>query len=314
MLPLKLKKLLLITTFCLVKHVFVFSQDIVAFSNNIGFNLGANIVIGSHFQRVGFNVNAFLISNHLQLNSEARIYLSFKNLGPKFIYPECVLSQGVVFAYGKNNNFFNPFITNVSNQTNYSNSIAYSYNWYLNKVKTKQVTGIIGIQMGSFTLISENDILAKPILDRFRTGAVLLQYQYLNYVQVAINCTMWTGQMGKKTEIDKKEIYWKCYMDTTNGVYPNYSHGLLSIQTKINVGFGQNVQLNAGIDAEQVRNGLQNQLIHDLKFLPKKWNKSKNCHIPMLDVNGNQYLYNKNQNIKKATPYFNVFTNPHLFY
>jgi len=103
-------------------------------------------------------------------------------------------------------------------------------------------------------------------------------------------------------------------MDTTKGIYTNYSHGLLSVQNKINVGFGQNVQFNAGVDAEQVRNGLQNQLIHDLKFLPKKWNKAKNCHIPMLDTEGNQYLYNKNQKIKKATPYFNVFTNPHLFY
>ncbi len=298
----------------LFKSSFIFSQDVVSFSNNIGFNLGANFAIGTHFQRVGFNANVFAIANQIQLNSEARIYLSFKNLGPKFIYPECVLSQGFVFAYGKKNNFFNPFVTNISNQTYYSNSVAYSYNWYINKVKTKQVTGIIGIQAGSFTLISENDILAKPILDRFRTGAILLQYQYHNYVQVALNCTMWTGQMGKRTEIDKNEIYWKCYMDTTKGIYTNYSHGLLSVQTKINVGFGQNVQFNAGVDAEQVRNGLQNQLIHDLKFLPKKWNKAKNCHIPMLDTEGNQYLYNKNQKIKKATPYFNVFTNPHLFY
>lgn len=314
MLFLKLKKRFLLSTLFILNIGFIFSQDVISFSNNIGFNLGANIAIGTHFQRVGFNVNMFVVANQIQLNSEARIYLSFKNLGPKSICPEGVLSQGIVFAYGKKNNFFNPFISNISNQTYYSNSVAYSYNWYINKVKTKQVTGIVGIQASSFTLISENDILAKPILDRFRTGAVLLQYQYQNYVQVAINCTMWTGQMGKRTEIDKSEIYWKCYMDTTNGIYTNYSHGLLSVQTKINVGFGQNVQFNAGVDAEQVRNGLQNQLIHDLKFLPKKWNKAKNCHIPMLDTEGNQYLYNKNQKIKKVKPYFNVFTNPHLFY
>ncbi len=290
------------------------SQDLAEYNGKFGFNLGVNFAFGTHFQRVGFNLNGFIVANHLQLNSEARVYFSFKNLGPSVIYPECVLSQGIVLGYGKKIGYFNPFINSISNQTYYNSSFAYSYNWYINKIKTKQVTGIIGIQAGEFTLITENDILAKQVLDRFRTGAVLLQYQYQDYVQVAINCIMWTGQMGKTTPINKEEVFWKCYMDTTNGIYTQYSHGLLSVQTKINVGFGQTIQFNAGVDAEQVRNGLQNNLIHDLKFIPKKWNKAKNCHIPMLDTNGQQYLYDKNQKIRKPKPYFNVFSNPHLFY
>jgi|688.fasta_scaffold00769_42 hypothetical protein len=313
-LPFKTIKQRLFIIIILSLHLRVQCQDLAEYNGKFGFNLGVNFALGTHFQRIGFNVNGFLVANHIQLNSEARLYFSFKNLGPSVIYPECVLSQGIVFGYGKKVGYFNPFINSISNQTYYNSSFSYSYNWYFNNIKTKQVTGIIAIQAGEFTLITENDILAKQVLDRFRTGAVLLQYQYEDYVQVAVNCTMWTGQMGKSTPIYKNEVFWKCYMDTTNGIYNKFSHGLLSAQTKINVGFGQTIQFNAGIDAEQVRNAIQNNLIHDLKFIPKKWNKAKNCHIPMLDTNGNQYLYDKNQQIKKHKPYFNFFANPHLFY
>lgn len=312
--PFKTIKLHLLNLLLLITFHKVQSQDLAEYNGKFGFNLGVNFALGTHFQRIGFNINGFLVANHLQLNSEARVYFSFKNLGPKVIYPECVISQGIVFGYGKKVDFFNPFINSISNQTFYNNSFSYSYNWYINNIKTKQVTGIIAIQASVFTLITENDILAKQVLDRFRTGAVLLQYQYRDYVQVGINCSMWTGQMGKSTPIDKDEVFWKCYMDTTNGIYTQFSHGLLSVQTKINVGFGQTIQFNAGVDAEQVRNAVQNNLIHDLKFVPKKWNKAKNCHIPMLDTNGKQFLYNKDQRVKKSKPYFNFFANPHLFY
>ena len=103
-------------------------------------------------------------------------------------------------------------------------------------------------------------------------------------------------------------------MDTVGGVYANTSHGLLSTQIKCNIGYSQNVQLNMGVDAEQVRNAVQNKLIHDMRFIPKKWNKAKNCHIPMLDTNNNPYLYAEDQKIRKAKLYLNAFTNANIFY
>ena len=78
--------------------------------------------------------------------------------------------------------------------------------------------------------------------------------------------------------------------------------------------FGQVAQANAGIDAEQVRNALQNRLFHDMVFLPRRWRQPKNCHISMLDTAGNPYLYRPGQHIKKTTPYWNVFTAPFVFY
>ena len=107
---------------------------------------------------------------------------------------------------------------------------------------------------------------------------------------------------------------WACYMDTVRGVYTQYSHGLLSAQVKYNLGYSQNVQLNAGVDAEQVRNAVQNKVIHDMPFIPRKWNKAKNCYIPMLDSEGGQYLYRPGQRIKPPRLYLNLFSNASVFY
>jgi hypothetical protein len=291
-----------------------FAQELLVNEPPFGLNLAVNMAFGTHFQRFGVNLNFYFIKKQFQANSEIRLYYSFKNLGPKFINPELVLAQGVVFGYGSIRNEFNPFINSVSNQTNYSNSVAYSYNVYINPIRTAQRTGIFALQFNRVTLIAENDLLAKPALDRFRTAAFLIQYQHNNQFQAAINCTMWTGMMGKKKYVDHSKFYYDCYMDTTGGMYHGYSHGLLSAQVKYNVGWSQNVQLNTGVDAEQVRNAVQNKFIHDMRWIPKKWNKSKNCHIPMLDEHGQQYLYLEGQKIRKPKLYLNLFSNAGVFY
>ena len=183
------------------------AQDLLVSEQHLGFNVGLNFAFGTHFQRLGVNLNFFYLTNFFQANSEVRAYFNFKSLGPKLRYPELVLAQGLVVGYGaRRTNLFNPFITSVSNQTNYLNSIAYSYNAWFNKRKTTQQTGIVAFQFDKFSLITENDILARQTLDRFRTAAVLVQYQYEDKFQAAINCSMWTGSMGNKHEIKRPGI------------------------------------------------------------------------------------------------------------
>lgn len=281
-------------------------------NTNLGFNIGANFAVGSHFQRIGINLNFFYVNDFFQANSEARVYFSYKNLGPKLVYTECVLSQGIVFGYGNKVNYFNPFLSSISNQTGYSNSAAYSYNAYFNKIKTTQQTGIIGLQFNPVTVVLENDIFARPLLDRYRTGAFLVQYQYGDLYQAGINCTMWTGWMGKAIRGDS--AFDAGYIDTTGATYPLYSHGLLSAQFRYHLGLSQIAQANIGVDAEQVRNAVQNKIIHDFCFLPQSWFKRYNCHIPMIDDKGQQYLYRPGQKIRKPRVYWNIFSNPSLFY
>ena len=111
---------------------------------------------------------------------------------------------------------------------------------------------------------------------------------------------MWTGAMGRTVRGDSN-FPSGCYIDTTGGTYTSFSHGLLSAQFKYNMGHSQIIQSNIGIDAEQVRNVMQNKLIHDVAILPKSWFKRNNCHIPMLDDKGEQYLFKPGQKIKNPT-------------
>ena len=296
--------------FFLSSYYSLFSQTIK--NNNAGFNIGIVTAFGTHIQRVGFVLEGYYVYQFAQVNASVRLYDSFKNLGPQGEHMEFFSSLGLCFGYGKKTKEVNLFLNSISNQTEYKNSIAYSYNIWFNKIKTSQVTGIIALQFNQFSIITENDIFAKPILDRFRTGAILIQYQDKN-IQYAINCTMWTGKMGKTIRNDSLFPYVG-YLNTEEGIYSTLSHGLLSAQIKYATDYGQYLQANAGIDAEQVRNAVQNRFIHDLIILPRKCYTPNNCHLPMIDENGNQYLYKKGQRIRKAKMFLNGFSSPNIFY
>lgn len=282
--------------------------------NNALLRLGVNMAFGTHVCRLGVNLQFTYLFNAFQSNSELRAYYNFKNLGPKGGHPELVLSQGLIAGFGPVNDYPNPFVCSVSNQTNLRYAVAYAYNAYFSARKTSQQTGCIALYAGSFGLLTENDILARPSLDRFRTAAFLLQYQHKDLFQAGLNCTMWTGQFKRKKESTDPHFYHGCYMDTVRSVYSSLSNGVLSAQIKFQPLYYNTLQLNAGIDAEQVRNVMQNKLIHDMPFIPRKWSKARNCHIPMLDQNGNAFVYEPSQQVRKAKLFLNAYSNANVFY
>lgn len=279
---------------------------------HVGFNIGFVGAIGTHTQRFGVVLQGYYVYEFAQINASVRLYDNFKDLGPKGEHAELNTALGLCLGYGKKTADTNLFVSSIGNQTGYKNSIVYSYNVWHNKVKTSQVTGIIALQFNQFSIISENDLLAKPTLDRFRTGAFLLQYQTKQF-QYAVNCTMWTGQMGQAVRNDSLFPGYG-YLSSEGGLYSNNSHGLLSAQVKYANEYGQYLQTNMGIDAEQVRDAIQNKLIHDMPFIPEKWDKAQNVHIPMIDGEGKQYLYRENQKIRKPKLYLNSYLSPNLFY
>lgn len=147
---------------------------------------------------------------------------------------------------------------------------------------------------------------------------MLLQYRNKN-ISIGINNLLWTGANGKRVNDENYPSRFG-YMDLTNSQYGNLSHGLLGLQfqfvpIKNYYPYGkQTLQFNAGVDAEQIRNVIQNKLIHDMYFIPKAWQKTKNAHIPMISNNGEPFLYKENQKIKKPSLYLNGALNPGLFY
>ena len=49
-------------------------------------------------------------------------------------------------------------------------------------------------------------------------------------------------------------------------------------------------------------------------FVPAKWIKTKNLHLPMLDNRGLPYLYRKGQRLKKRKLYYQFSLNDSDFY
>lgn len=281
-------------------------------SGNLGGNIGLSIAAGNRFDRVGFFVQPFYTGDFFQVNPSLHAWYHFKNLGPQEKYFEWTASMGLVIAYGETNTSENHFFSVISNQTLRRNSIGYAYNFYWNKIGTTQSTGTVSLQFNAIQIIVENDFFAFTTNDQFRTGAFLLQYRYQKF-QFGINSTLWTGAKGSSVN-DASFPSRMGYIDMSNSLYGNISHGLLSLQVQYAAPYGQLVQASAGIDAEQVRNVLQNKIMHDLVFTPEKWQLSDNPHIPMIDSTGIMYLYKEGQQIKPIQFYYNLFLNPDLFY
>ena len=269
----------------------LFAQDIFPVNNNLGFRAGAVLAFGTHFQRLGLVFNFYYVHQQLQTNSEVRIYYNFRSPGPPLKHPELLLSQGIVFAYGAQRDSLNPFVSSVSNQTRHKNCVAYTYSTWFNTIKTSQQTGMLHFGTGNFSFIIQNDLFARPALDRFRTGALLLRYRYNDLAEYGLSCRLWTGQYKRKAFISGIPAFSNdSYMDTVNGIYTAYSHGMLSAQINYLLPHFQYASAEAGIDAEQVRDFLQNRFLHNMRFIPQAWLKRKNCHLPMTDTNGGPYL------------------------
>ena len=277
-----------------------------------GVNIGLHLAFGTHFNRIGISCYGYYTGEGFQINPGFRIYYNLKNIGPAKKYFEFAPSIGIIFPYGKTDSAKNLFVTSLGNQTVKRNSIGYSFNYYLNNIKTSQATGTISLQFGHFQIITENDLFAGGIRDEYRTGSILAQYRD-KYFQYGINFTGWTGTRGVHVD-DPLFPSRNGYMDMSHTLYGMVAAGLLSAQIQYATPYGQIVQGSIGIDADHVRDFFQNKLVHDLFFSPKKGKWRGGSHLPMMDSKGNLYLYKKGQQVRKDRLYANLFINPGLFY
>ncbi|MEM9023660.1 MAG: polymorphic toxin type 23 domain-containing protein, partial [Bacteroidota bacterium] len=223
---------------------------------------------------------------------------------------------GGVLAVGGTPRHPNEILTPISNQTDKKYSIAYAYQEYIDRIGTSQSSGVIGLNLGQFEVAVENDIFGS-LQDHFRTGGVQLAYR-LEHTEIAINSTIWHGEAyGDNVHRHRDAPGYPSrfgYFDLSDAQYGKFSNGLASVQVKHVIPGGQVLQANLGVDAEQVRHALQNWLIHDMYYVPDKWVTYPNPHYPMLDPDGEPYLFKPGQQIRPVTPYFNFSVNGGLFY
>jgi len=281
-----------------------------------GFSAGISFAFGNKVNRLGISASAYYSYEFVQVNSSLNAYYNFHSLGLKKKTPELQLAIGAEFGFGKKDSLRNNFVGLTENNMLFRNSVGYSYLRYWDKNQTTQSSGILDVNFQAFKIATENDLFGagKGWRDRFRTGAFLMEYQYLN-TKFALNSTMWTGDFtGCDNVYDSDYPARFGYRLSSKAQYGDYSLGLLSLQVKQLLPYTQVAQLNIGIDSEHVRNFIQNKLAHDQPFFPKKWIKQIPVHIPMIGADGGQYLYQENQKVRPTSFYFNLGMNSGIFY
>lgn len=282
---------------------------------NFGISAGAIVNLGSHVSQIGFYVSGYYYYQNLQVNSTARWTFNSKNWGASGKFRETKLGVGLLAAWGKNDSIQKYFHSLVSNQTGRSYSLGYGYSFYFDNRNTSQRTGTVSFQFHDFEIIHENDILATSGSDRFRTAALMVAYS-TDSIRFGLNSLLWTGNSNSSSAKNHYDTSFTRhgYKDLSNTPYGKFSNGILGVQAECALGFGQNIKLSSGIDSEQIRNVIQNKIIHDLYFIPAKWVKTKNLHIPMLDRKGLPYLYRQDQQVKKSKFYYQFSLNDNDFY
>ncbi len=310
------KKVLL--TLCFLFFQLIALKKIQAqenFSESFGGNLSLSFRLGTKLNAIGLVLQGFYYREHIQVNGNLRLVYNFNTFVPKKSGFEIQSSLGLLICLGEvKDSIQNPFLHSLSNQTGREYSFGYAINLYLDQIKTSQPTGTIALQYNRFQFLTENDILGRPSSDRYRTAGVLFLYRFDDY-QIGLNTLLWTGNpTGSMIVRDSNYPSKYGYVDMKGAKYGNFSTGIMSLQIQYVLPYQQIAQANIGLDSEWIRHFWQNRLIHDMYFIPAKLNPAKNPHIPMVDTEGNPYLYEEGQKVRRNQFYFNLGLNQSPFY
>jgi len=284
---------------------------------SFGFGITSNI--GTTVDRIGLFFLAQLYNSNIQCNARAGVTYNIRGYGTKIHGPEIQLGLGIVMPFGSKDSIINSSIDLLSNRSGRNNSIGYSFNYYFDRTGTSQSTGIIGFQSKHFRFLTENDILAFKKQDKFRTAAAIVSYSDIVNT-FSIKIVLWTGDSfdPNAIKITNDTIYRSRfgYKDLTKAAWGKNSVGILCFQVEraFSIVTPQTAKIMIGVDAEQVRQILQNKIVHDMPFIPERWIGYKNVHYPMLQKDGTPCLKRFGQKVRPPKPFFNVALNDNIFY
>jgi len=296
-----------------------FIIPIITFSQieNYGISGGLSFSFGNKVNRIGLSCSVFYAYNFTQVNASVNAYYNFKTLALKRKTTELQLGLGVQMAWNKDDTITNKFVGLTENNTIYKNSFGYSFLYYFDRQTTSQAGGIININIDKFTFATQNDLfsfLKQGTLDKYRTGSFIIEYRY-NDTQIGLTSTFWTGNYYSSTKITDSNYPARFgYRSSDKSILGNFSAALTSVQIKQILPYKQIAKVNIGVDSEHIRHLIQNKFMHDQYIFPEKWIKIKQYHIPMLQENGEQYLFKDGQKIKPTTIYLNFGLNEPIFY
>jgi len=284
---------------------------------NFGGTAGLTFTFGTQVNRIGLTAKGFAVYNQFQLNGSASFFHNFQTFGIKKGGWEHQESIGLIFGYGENQiDNFDALIEILGNQTKRKHSFGYAYNFYTDANKMNQKTGTFSVQLNRLLFITENDAFSWFANDRYRTAAATFRYRIDEFTYFELQSTLWTGDPFYSTiqPIYRNYPNPSGYEDMTGSRFTENSHGILAARIIRLLPYQQQVSMNIGIDAEQIRHTLQNRLIHDLPFIPKSLNPPRQPHIPMIANDGQPYLFQEGQTIRPSRFWFNLNMNAPNFY
>lgn len=261
----------------------LFSQELI--EDHYGVQVGISADLGTHINRIGVRFQGYGAYKFAQLNVGHSIYFNGKNLANRQSYFSNRTALGVVLLGGKRNTIPQFIFDGLNHQTKYEYGLAYNYIWYFDNAGSSQRSGGFGLHVREFSLLIENDLFAGSGRDRFRTSDFSLHY-HNEIINLSVKSQLWTGDTrGVKLRNTADSIYIKGYKDLSETKFGRFSHGIIGVGVDYLVGYGNRLNLSAGVDHERIRDVLQNKIMHDKPFIPKRW-RTPNVNYPMLDMKG----------------------------
>ncbi len=291
----------------------------------VGGQAGVSFTFGTHQNRLGLIIKGFAGYNFVQMNGQVAFYKNFYSIGANQSTWEGQARLSVLGSWGRRDTLRAVLVNEVSNQTLKPNAAAYGYIWYWDKQGTSQHSGLISFQSRKFQFVMENDLFSFLVRDRYRTGAIALSYLLPTNTRISLKHISYTGDAfikGHKWVRDNINFPGPYgYMDTENVPFGNKSIGSLTVGVEQALPYFQQANFDMGIDAEQIRNLLQNRFIHDNLTVPAHWVENsefnfegKNPRIPMLDRDNKPYVYKKEQKIRRPKFFSLLSLNGSWFY
>lgn len=288
---------------CLKRIVFllVFGIHCVGFSQTIFLGLRLSASIGSHQHYYGIGAHAGLEYRSFLLTLGSDVSYRLKDLGQRNRFLESRSYLGASMVTGKYTSVRDLELGALNNYFSRENSLGYAYIIYMDKAGTSQLSGAFRCEIKRHSLMLENDFFAGQGKDRFRTATLLYRYRELLW-SGHLGVRLWTGeasglQVKEMERLGRKQRY----KDLSSNPFGKTSHGILYGGVQYALG-SQTLGVELGIDAEQVRNALQNQVAHAAVW--HKRQASKAVAYPMLDKLGNP-TFDKTQ-VRSNRAYFQL--------
>ncbi len=290
-------------------------------SDNYKIHLQIKINIGSPIKNIGIGIiGEYLETSGMEIAAGYDLTYHFKNYGIPDKHLEHHLFGTAHYLWGSRQeedelvNFIKMLDTGAS-----AHSFGYTFEYFYNKIGTTQKIGTFHYRLNNLVFQFSNDLFGHfNYWDQYRTGAVGIGWvereTYFN-----MNLLFWTGNTNEKTVMKYREGESDYparfgYRALDEAVGGRFSHGILSFGVIRDAGIGQNVGVHLGIDAEQIRNLIQNKVFHDMHFIPSFMTNPKNLHIPMKMEDGHDYLFKEGQKIRKPKLVWQLALNPNLLY